>query len=364
MPVRKGRSSPLYMTHVVPGLEELAWEEVQERAGGVLRVATWSSIDRRAGVLLFRSSEPAEDLLDLRLTEDCFAVVAFTTQLPPGRRGLRDLIQLAAAGEQMETALRCHREAVAPHVRGRPTFRVIVRKAGSHAFRRVDAQRACETGLARRFPRWRLVEDDAVLEFWLQIIGEDAILALRLSSAAMRQRTYRGANLPAALKPTVAHALVRLARPRSGRLLVDPMCGTGTVLAEAAEAGIPVLGGDIELEAVRAARRNLQSLREYGRVAHWDTARLPLPDGIAGGLACNLPWGRGSNGGDLMDLYRRVLVEASRVVERGGCIALLTSQRELIERLLRGRRGLTVERRISVVVRGVDAWLVALRKSV
>ena len=362
MPGRKGRSSPLYMTHVVPGLEEMAWEEVQERAGGARRVATWSRIDRRAGVLLFRSTEPAEELLDLRLTEDCFAVVAFTTQLPPGRRGLRDLLQLAVTGEQMETALRCHREAVAPRGRGRPTFRVVVRKAGAHAFRRVDAQRACEAGLARRFPRWRMVEDDAGLEFWLQIIGEAAILALRLSSATMRQRTYRGVNLPAALKPTVAHALVRLARPRSGGLLVDPMCGTGTVLAEAAEARIPVLGGDLDAEAVRAAWRNLQSLGTAGPVARWDARRLPLPDGIAGGLACNLPWGRGDYSGDLTDLYRRALGEALRVVEPSGRIALLTSQRGLIERLLRGRRSLTVERRLAVVVRGVDAWLFALRK--
>ena len=364
MPVRKARSSLLYMAHVVPGLEEVAWEEIQERAGGAQRLATWSRIDRRASVLLFRSTEQAEALLDLRLTEDCFAVVAFTNQLPPGRRGLRDLRQLAATGEHMEAALRSHREVVARRVRGRPTYRVVVRKAGPHEFRRVDAQRACEAGLARRFPRWRLVEDDAGLEFWLQIIGEAAILALRLSSAAMRQRTYRGANLPAALKPTVAHALVRLARPQSGGLLVDPMCGTGTVLAEAAEAGIPVLGGDVEPEAVRAARRNLQSLRAAGPVARWDARRLPLPDGIAGGLACNLPWGRRDNSGDLMDLYRRVLAEALRVVEPGGRIALLTSQRGLIERLLRGRRGLTVERRLAVVVRGVDAWLFALRKSV
>jgi hypothetical protein len=63
-----------------------------------------------------------------------------------------------------------------------------------------------------------------------------------------------------------------------------------------------------------------------------------------------------------MDLYQRFLIEAPRVVGRGGRIALLTSQRELIERLLRRRRGLTVERRLSVVVRGVDAWLFALRK--
>lgn len=363
-PSRKRRAAPSFMAHVVPGLEDLAWEELLERTGDTRKVASWSGIDRRAGVLLFRSREPAASLLDLRLTEDVFAVVGFTRHLPAGRRALHEVSELARTAESMEEALRLHREAGVPRRRGRPTYRVIVRKAGQHAFRRIDAQQACEAGLARRFPRWRLVEDGAGLEFWLQIIGEDAVLGLRLSSAAMRQRTYRTANLPASLKPAVAHALARLARPSGGGLLVDPACGSGTVLAEAGSAGLTVLGGDIEQVAVRAAQRNLLAAGVTASIARWDARWLPLAAGIADGLACNLPWGRQQVVGDLAELYRRVLSEAARVVKSGGRIALLTSERELLERLVRNRRGLAVERRLRVTVRGADAWLLALKRTV
>ncbi len=352
------------MAHVVPGLEDLAWEELVERTGDAQKVASWSGIDRRAGVLLFRSGEPAASLLDLRLTEDVFAVVGFTRHLPAGRRALREVSELARTGESMEEALRLHREAGVSRRRGRPTYRVIVRKAGRHAFRRIDARRACETGLTRRFPRWRLVEDGAALEFWLQIIGEVAVLGLRMSSSAMRQRTYRAASLPASLKPAVAHALARLAKPEGGGLLVDPACGSGTVLAEAGSAGLTVLGGDVARSAVRAAQRNLRAAGMTGSIARWDARRLPLAAGAAGGLACNLPWGRQQAVGDLADLYRRVLGEAARVVKSGGRIALLTSERELLERLVRSRRSLTVERRLQVTVRGTDAWLLALKRTV
>jgi 23S rRNA G2445 N2-methylase RlmL len=352
----------LFMAHVVPGLEGLAWEELLERADGAERVATWSAVDRRAGVLLFRTRESLSSLLDLRLTEDVFAVVAFTKRLPAGRDGLRAIREMASTGEGMDAALAYHREVVAAR-RGRPRYRVVARKAGPHAFRRVDAQQACEAGLARRFPRWRLLKESAPLEFWFQIIGEAAILAVRLSSVAMRQRTYRGVSLPAALKPTVAHALVRLAREGAGALLIDPLCGTGTLLAEAADAGLSVLGGDIQPEAVRAARLNLGGAAASAGIALWDAARLPLRDGIAGCVACNLPWGKKGSAADLTQLYQRFLGEARRIVKSGGCVAVLTSEREQVERVLARVRGLSVERRLQVIVRGADAWLLVLRKA-
>lgn len=363
-PIRRRRTAPLFMAHVVPGLEDLAWEELAERAEGVQQVATWSGIDRRAGVLLFRSGEPVRSLLDLRLTEDVFAVAAFSRRLPPGRRGLRGVSELTGTADSMEEALRLHREIIAAPRRARPTYRVVVRKAGRHAFRRVDAQRACEAGLARRFRRWRLVEDGAGLEFWLQIVGETALLGLRLSSAAMRQRTYRETSLPASLKPAVAHALVRLASPRGGGTFLDPACGSGTVLAEAAGVGLAALGGDIEPSAVRAARRNLGAAGASTSIACWDATRLPLANDAVAGLACNLPWGRQQVVGDLTELYRRLLAEARRVVKSGGRLALLTSERAALERLVRRRRGLVMERRLRVTVRGTDAWLFALRKEV
>ncbi len=354
-------TAPLYLAHAVPGLEELAWEEVRDRAPGVRRVAVWTGIDRRAGALLFRSGAPTRALLELRLIEDLFAAVATTRRLPAGRAGLR-VIERLVAGADVDRALALQRAAVPRQAGRRPTFRVVVRAAGRHAFRRVDAQRACERALAQRFPRWRQVEDGAGMEFWLQIVGEDAVLALRLSSAAMRQREYRGASLPAALKPTVAAALVRLARPGRGPLL-DPMCGTGTVLAEAVAAGLSRLGGDLDDTALRAARRNLEAAGSRGALSRWDAGRLPVAGGAAGGVACNLPWGRRHRVAGLEGLYRRGLSEARRVVGAGGRIALLTAERTLLERLLRRQRGLVVEKRLSVVVRGADAWIFVLRRT-
>ena len=130
MTPRRGRA-PLFMVHVVPGLEELAWEELRELDGGAEAVATWSGIDRRAGVLLFRSREPLPSLLGLRLVEDLFAVAGIA-QLPEGMRALKAISTLARTAGEMDAALRFHREAFPARRRARPAFRVVARKSGHH----------------------------------------------------------------------------------------------------------------------------------------------------------------------------------------------------------------------------------------
>ncbi|MEX0785028.1 MAG: methyltransferase domain-containing protein [Dehalococcoidia bacterium] len=348
---------PLYMAHVAPGLSELAWEEIAEHAPGSRRGDVWTGVDRRADVLLFHSSAPPASLLELRLVEDVFAVAGVERPLSDTKAGVRAITKLARTAEALDRALSTHRLAAAPKLRARPSYRVVARKSGQHTFRRSDAQHACELGLAQRFPRWRPVEDSATLEFWLQVIDTTAILALRLSSASMRHRTNRGEQLEGALKPTIAHALVRLARVRSGGLLADPACGSGTLLMEARDTGLRVLGGDADRRAVRAARANVD-----GPVAAWDARRLPLRAGAVDGIATNLPWGKTHSSRDLTRLYRRLLEEARRVLRPRGRVALLVADRQLVERLAREVGGYAVERSVRIVVKGADAWLIALRK--
>jgi 23S rRNA G2445 N2-methylase RlmL len=350
------------LAHVVPGLEEPAWEEIAERVRGARRIATWTGIDRRAGVLLVAARASVDALPSLRLVEDVFAVVATNRRLAGEKAGLRALQRLAADAD-IDPALALHREATPKRARGRSTFRVIVRASGEHGFRRIDAQRVCEGALAQRFPRWRLVDDNAGLEFWLQIIGAQALLSLRLSGAELRQRAYRAESRPAALRPTVAHALVRLAGLPEGDLLLDPMCGTGTVLAEAAGLGLRTLGGELDERAARAARRNLGAAGLPGAVALWDAARLPLHDDSVDAVACNLPWGRQQRPAEPARLYSAVLGEARRVVRRDGRIVLLVAAGGLRERLVR-TAGLETERSLPVIVRGADAVIVVLRARV
>ncbi|MEK9159318.1 MAG: DNA methyltransferase [Patescibacteria group bacterium] len=67
--------------------------------------------------------------------------------------------------------------------------------------------------------------------------------------------------------PKLAQILINLAQPAQGATIVDPFCGSGTVLQEAVLMGHPAWGMDLELSMIRDTKLNLDWLmeqREFG----------------------------------------------------------------------------------------------------
>jgi len=79
-------------------------------------------------------------------------------------------------------------------------------------------------------------------------------------SASMRQRGTRKPALHSdiALSPRLARTLVNLADLRPGQTVLDPFCGTGTILIEAYEKSLRCLGLDSRAARVQEARENLR----------------------------------------------------------------------------------------------------------
>jgi len=67
----------------------------------------------------------------------------------------------------------------------------------------------------------------------LNIRQDRAVISLDTSGGSLHRRGYRVQSVPAPLQETLAAALVRLSGWQGERPLVDPMCGSGTILAEA-----------------------------------------------------------------------------------------------------------------------------------
>lgn len=70
-----------------------------------------------------------------------------------------------------------------------------------------------------------------------------ALILLDTSGEGLHKRGYRVANVDAPIKETLAAALVQLSFWKSGRILVDPCCGSGTLGIEAALIGLNIAPG-------------------------------------------------------------------------------------------------------------------------
>ena len=171
-------------------------------------------------------------------------------------------------------------------------------------------------------------------DIWINLsIRQDrAVISLDTSSGSLHRRGYRVQSVAAPLQETLAAAMVRLSGWQGEKPLVDPMCGSGTILAEAfmhycrvpaafkkekfgfecmpdfdpaawenvrreGDAAIRempeglIRGSDLERQAVSAARSNLREIPGTRGIAVERRDFRDLP-GIPGAtIICNPPYG-------------------------------------------------------------------------
>lgn len=177
---------------------------------------------------------------------------------------------------------------------------------------------------------------------------------LDTSGAALYQRGNRGASIEAPLRENLAAGILKLTGWQVGQPLLDPMCGSGTFLLEAAMVALDIApghkrsfafenltnfepaiwqklksqaaakvkavsfqkiyGSDIDLRAVRIAKRNLEEagLLAAVQLSQFDIVDVPAPAG-EGVLVANPPYGvRIGEDEDLALLYPKMAESLKR----------------------------------------------------
>jgi tRNA (guanine6-N2)-methyltransferase len=333
----------------MPGLETLAFSEVRAR------VPDAELVKFARGIALFRTATKPDVLLELRTVEDVFVTLAHIQGLGHERDALR-VIHSATLNANVNGALAVWRR-VHDGEQAR-TWRVVSQKAGTHEFRRVDAGNTVNDALRRLLPRGMShVADNADIEFWVWLAGGEVLVGLRLSDATMRHRGYKREHLPASLRPTVAAAMGWLARPTDEDIVLDPLCGAGTVLIERALLAplAEAIGGDMRKEAVSMARRNALAANVKAAWRVWDARALPLDDASMTRIITNLPFGKQIGTKETnADLYNALIREFGRVLNTEGVLVTLTSADRLWDQILR-ECGWRVVKKVVLVVLGQPA---------
>ena len=166
-----------------------------------------------------------------------------------------------------------------------------------------------------------------------RILKDKVSVMVDASGAGLHKRGYRPASAPAPIKETLAAALVRLCRVRPDGHVIDPFCGSGTLLIEAAMLarkmapgllrrfaaenwtgadpavwkeererakamalpgeGFSAVGYDIDPTAVGLTQENARRARVGGQVtAGLRDIRDFQEDGPYGCVVCNPPYGQ------------------------------------------------------------------------
>ncbi len=348
------------------GLETIAGEEIAHSLGGKAKRSG-------NGIVVFRLNDIDRSVLQLRTTEDVFLYAWGTDELSYRAKDLES-IERWTHKVRWDTLLK-HHHAVTPKPKGKPTYHFVTQMTGVHGYRRVDAKQAMMRGLAGKLPSsWRYAEENASVEIWLTIHGAMAVCGMRLSDKSMRHRSYKHEHLPASIRPTIAAAIVRLAELKPDQTVLDPMCGAGTLLAEAylstrgkkTTAGVDwpmeFVGGDLDKSHLRAAQANL---RQFG-ITHlhsWDARELPVEDACVDRVICNPPFGKQMETPEAIGpLYRESVREMDRVLRPGGKAVLIVSDAKAL-RAATERVGWKEQRYVQLRMLGQRAFIGVYRKN-
>lgn len=167
---------------------------------------------------------------------------------------------------------------------------------------------------------------------------------------------------PVALHPRLARLMVNLAGPLGNAVLLDPFCGTGSILIEAAILGLRALGSDLSLRMCKGALLNARhaGLTDID-IIQADARNMPLRE--VGAIVTDLPYGRASSLHHIKaeELIGAFLTEAGRLLVGGSSMVLLYSHD--LERYVRSGEFLRVQRFRIPVHRRLTRILAVLKKS-
>ena len=129
---------------------------------------------------------------------------------------------------------------------------------------------------------------------------------------------------PSAMSSKLARCMVNLAHAKRGDLVLDPFCGTGTAVMEAAMIGCRALGADVQKRMVLGCRKNLHHFAIHAEDLLVADARKPALKRIDC-IVTDPPYGRASTcmKSNTGEIVKSVLSSSFNLLNRGQriCIA-------------------------------------------
>lgn len=225
------------------------------------------------------------------------------------------------------------------------SFAVRAQRRGDQPFESPDVESRVGQAIVDEYRRSERTRppvdlDDPELIVRVFVRQERVIIAIDTTGLrSLHRRRYRVAEHEAPIRPTMAAGMCRLADPRPGETLLDPMCGCGTIPIEAAatalkwppetdhefafqrfrfldtgssepererrpatELSVDVAGRDIDERAVSDARENAHHAG-LGEALAFETADATAHPLEADLVVTDMPFGI-RTGGDIRPLYR------------------------------------------------------------
>jgi tRNA (guanine10-N2)-dimethyltransferase len=138
---------------------------------------------------------------------------------------------------------------------------------------------------------------------------------------------------PVSLHPKYARYLINTSGTIEGDTLLDPFCGTGGILIEAAMLGRKIIGNDSALNMVMGTKLNFKyfSIENY-KMYNVDIASLSINSKVDG-IVTDMPYGRASgiDNHDIVELYQETFVKFNELLKSHGKCSIIVNNIQFLD---------------------------------
>ena len=164
-------------------------------------------------------------------------------------------------------------------------------------------KKAVVESLKETYPMEQFPETGALHQIQFLIMKDKVSIMLDTSGAGLHKRGYRRHSNDAPIKETLAAVMAKLSRVRTDGTLIDPFCGSGTVLIEAALLAMHIAPGlrrhfaaekwrvipgsvwEAERRAAKALERRDEGFRAFGYDIDPEAVALTLENAKKAGVS-------------------------------------------------------------------------------
>jgi len=254
------------------------------------------------------------------------------------------------------------------------TFRCTCYRSGTnHKFRSTEVQQMVGGRVQEKF-NWPVSCKHFDLEFTINCDIKQVYCCINLTNISLFNRTVTHFG-PCTLRPPICAGLVKLAKLEPGDVVLDPMCGGGTISLEGCQMGPQYhIGGEIHDVAIRKSMDNYLALKLKNRLdSHppadffqWSCLAPCLRDNSVDVIITDLPFGKRSGSkADNRVLYPRTLLAMARIVKpvTGRAVLLTQDKRSMLNSFNQVERFWKRSKMISTNIGGLTALVFLLSRT-
>ncbi len=309
-----------------PGIEDIAAEEISAKLGAII-------LEQRRGKGRVIASVP---LANLEFVDSLRSIHRARILLYKG-----SICEKKECLELIKEIIR--RTNIPRYVTPLTPFAIRAERVGEHDYSSLDIARVAgdtviEVVKKIHGERPRVDLDYPSVIVVVDVINDELYISLELGGdLSWHRRGYRIYDHPAALKPTLAYAMLRISSAVDGDTILDPMCGGGTVAIEAAYLleSSRIICLDKNPRHIMGARLNARAALVEPRIEFiiGDATRLSRYVDQVDVVVSNPPYGiRMGSPREIRALYKRFLEEAIKVVDKS--ITIITTEHVVVKQVL------------------------------